>query len=166
MTTGRQCRNCLKIVHKKCEEKYCNKNICTISEDNNNSVDDMDSISNTNQTAGSRFTKKLAAVTAFSVLDSTARRSFRGFVNRNANQISTTTQSELSKNDEDNNSSLYTEKQGIHNLSNQASSILANAASTAYNKLLEFKTKRLALPTTLETRKPRSFSGLNTDFDI
>jgi len=158
MTTGRQCRNCLKTVHKKCEEKYSNKNICTISEDNNNSVDDIDSISNTNQTTGSRFTKTLAAVTAFSVLDSTARRSLRGFGNRNANQISTP--SELSKNDEDNNSSPYTEKQRIYNLSNQASSVIANAASTAYNKLLEFKTKRLALPPTLEPRKTRSFSGL------
>jgi hypothetical protein len=160
MTTGRQCRNCLKTVHKKCEEKYSNKHICTISEDNNNSVDDIDSISNTNQTTGSRFTKKLAAVTAFSVLESTARRSLRGFGNRNANQISTSTPSELSKNDEDNNSSPYTDKQLIYNLSNQASSVIANAASTAYNKLLEFKTKRLALPPTLEPRKTRSFSGL------
>ncbi|CAF4436748.1 unnamed protein product, partial [Adineta steineri] len=43
---------------------------------------------------------------------------------------------------------------GKRSVSNPSSSKLVNAASSAYNKLLDFKTKR----STLESKKPRSSS--------
>ena len=138
--------------------------MCTITVDNKNPIDDIKSIANTNQTHGYGFSTKSAAVAAFSMLDSSARRSFRGFANRNTNQTTNLTLSELSKNDEeDNNSSPYTENRRLSNPSIHASSTLVNAASIAYHKLLEFKTKRLPLSPTLEPRKTRSSSGSTVD---
>jgi len=209
MKSGRQCRDCLITIHRKCEEKFNAENICThepvhlksnqISSpsdddlknlvnielnDVNNTIpiittDSVDSIPiknnyelvsvvNNNRimatpTTAHRFSTKAAA--AFSVLDSTARRSFRAFGNKNINPItpslpaSISSASELSKSDESlsNSSISSTRKPSIINPPVQTSSKLANAASSAYSKLREFKSKRL--PITSETnpvRKTRS----------
>jgi hypothetical protein len=125
MKTGRQCANCLITVHKKCQEKFNNENIClhvpistksNIPEDETSmtSTDDIDAQTTTTD----RF--------------STARRTFRKLRNRNLNE---TSQPELSKNDD---SSPHTEKRQPV----QTSSKFVNAASSAYSKLREFKTKR------------------------
>lgn len=164
MKASRQCRNCLITVHKTCEEKYNKENICTNSVDKNNSTDEIDSMSNINQTKESYVSTKSST---FSVLDSPTLRSLRAFGNRYANQLATLTESESSKTDEDNNDSpVHTEKQHISNISIQTASKLVNAAAAAYNKLLELKSKRLHHSPTPELRKIRSLSGWSTDFYI
>ncbi|CAF2131775.1 unnamed protein product [Rotaria magnacalcarata] len=100
-------------------------------------------------TTAHRLSTKAAA--AFSVLDSTARRSFRAFGNRNLNSTTVSfgpnigTTSELSKSDESINdpSNIPTAKLSIVNSPIPASSKLANAASSAYSRFREFKSKRL-----------------------
>ncbi|CAF3220753.1 unnamed protein product [Rotaria socialis] len=100
-------------------------------------------------TTAHRLSTKAAA--AFSVLDSTARRSFRAFGNRNLNSTAVSfgpnigTTSELSKSDESINdpSNIPTAKVSIVNSPIHASSKLANAASSAYSRFREFKSKRL-----------------------
>ena len=99
-------------------------------------------------TTANRLQTKAAA--AFSVLDSTARRSFRAFGHKSSNQIaipSLSTTSELSKSDEslNNASPSPIKKSPITNPPPppvQTSSKLVNAASSAYSKLREFKSKR------------------------
>jgi hypothetical protein len=122
---------------------------------------------NNRVTTANRLSTKAAA--AFSVLDSTARRSFRAFGNKNFNQpittnsnLSLSTTSELSKSDESLNIPpiIPTKKPSISNPPVQTSSKLANAASSAYSKLREFKSKRL--PVTSETN-PIKKSRLPSD---
>jgi hypothetical protein len=171
MKAGRLCRNCSVTVHKKCEDKFNSENICTHEhvqpkstglEDDHSmiSTDDIDS-----QAPTYRFSTKAAATAAISAIDSTARRSFRGFVQKQNSQTSTFTLLELSKNDElDYNSSPSLEKRFISTPPIQKSSKIANAASSAYSKLREFKTRRAQVPSPLEARKPRSSSESSTDF--
>jgi len=214
MKSGRQCRDCLQTIHKKCEDKFISdttcphepiqaklvhisspsdedfKNIVNIElnmNSNNTPVitttDEIEAnllksnestpISTTNSnfqrsTAANRLHTKAAA--AFSVLDSTARRSFRAFGNKQANSPATTTLpsvssaaslspsisagSELSKSDESlHNSAVTSTKKTAANTPSpsQTSSKLANAASSAYSKLREFKSKRLPTTTTIAT---------------
>lgn len=161
MKVGRQCRNCCITVHKKCEDKFSKKNHCTheasrpkstISEDEISivSTDDIDSPTTTHNVS----TK----------LGSTARRSFRRFRNKNANQTSTLPRSELSKDDEsDNGSPSHSEKRLISNHPVQTSSKLVNAASSAYSKFREFKTRRSSAT---EAKKRRSQSDSSIDFEI
>jgi hypothetical protein len=207
MKYGRQCRDCLVTIHKKCEEKYNNDIICphepinvktipvslsseddlknivhiempdstpslpaTIDDIESNSMKNNDAllvIPNNNRTTANRLSTKAAA--AFSVLDSTARRSFRAFGNKNIHQPITTmtttnliqslsSTSELSKSDESLNNALMipTKKPTITNSPAQTSSKLANAASSAYSRLREFKSKRLpATPEINPIRKIR-----------
>ncbi|CAF3640251.1 unnamed protein product [Adineta steineri] len=229
MKSGRQCRDCLMTIHKKCEEKFSADTICThdpnhvkthpistTSDDDlknlvnieisdssipppNILMDNIESISikstpdiiltsnpnnnnrstlaattttpatptttpTTTTTAANRLSTKAAA--AFSALDSTARRSFRGaFGNKNSNQTTTnlvpslSATSELSKSDESLSSSspLPTKKPITTNVPVHAPSKIASAASSAYSKIREFKSKRL--PATQETnpvKKTRS----------
>ncbi|UJR28537.1 hypothetical protein I4U23_009773 [Adineta vaga] len=107
-------------------------------------------------TTANRISSKAAA--ALSAIDSTARRSFRGaFGNKNLNQPIATltpglsTTSELSKSDESLSSASPTtmKKLTVTNPPVHTSSKLANAASSAYSRLREFKSKRL--PATTET---------------
>jgi hypothetical protein len=142
MKTGRQCANCLITVHKKCQEKFNNENIClhvpistkSIIPEDETSMTSTDDIDAQTPTTTDRF--------------STARRTLRKLRNRNLNE---TFQPELSKNDEsDRNSSPHTEKRQ----SVQTSSKFVNAASSAYSKLREFKTKR----TTASELKQRRLS--------
>ncbi|CAF2649326.1 unnamed protein product [Rotaria sp. Silwood2] len=191
MKIGRQCRDCLITIHKKCEDKFNAESTCTHEpiqlkitqiptppdddtkglvniELNDASIvvtDDTDSTSiKTNNelvqnpvknqpttvlpTTAHRISTKAAA--AFSVLDSTARRSFRAFGNKNANPTITgvatnlPTTSELSKSDESlSNLSISSTGLSTMNPPMHTSSKLANAASSAYSKLREFKSKRL-----------------------
>ncbi|CAF2410288.1 unnamed protein product [Rotaria sp. Silwood2] len=174
--TGRQCRNCSMTIHKKCENKLNNEHTCTHesihlkskeSEDNHSiiSTDNIDSTSNMNQTTTTKSHSSLTteAAAAFSIFDSTSTRSFRTLINKNLNSIPTLI---LSNDQLDNNSSSYTEKQLVKNLPIPTSSKLINAASLAYSKLFEFRTKRIPLSLTLETKKKRSPSDLSTDFFI
>jgi hypothetical protein len=188
MKVGRQCRDCLVTIHKKCEDKYNTENICThepihlkLNPIASPSEDDLKSLVNieinnnipvvtsdeietvpvklndelvvNRTTTANRLQTKAAA--AFSVLDSTARRSFRAFGHKSSNQIATpplSTTSELSKSDEslNNASPSSTKKSPTTNPPPpppppppvQSSSKLVNAASSAYSKLREFKSKR------------------------
>ncbi|CAF3546872.1 unnamed protein product [Rotaria sordida] len=210
MKIGRQCRDCLITIHKKCEDKFNAETTCThepthlktnlistTPDDDNKGLvhielndasiavtDDTDPsliknnyelvqnpIHNRTTTAlpttvpptttlpTTAYRLSTKAVAAFSVLDSTARRSFRAFGNRNANPTTTTTSlvpdltetSELSKSDESLNTPSTTAptRPTILHHSIQTSSKLANAASSAYSKFREFKSKRL--PLTSET---------------
>jgi hypothetical protein len=214
MKVGRQCRDCLITIHKKCEDKFSAENICThepapakpnqlstYSDDDlktlvnieiNNDIpmittDEIETIPVKltddlvvpRTTTANRLSTKAAA--AFSVLDSTARRSFRAFGNKSSNQITTPTSldpslsstAELSKSDESLNNSLVppTKKSPTTNPPApipppvQTSSKLANAASSAYSKLREFKSKKT--PATSETnpvRKTRSPSDSSKVF--
>ncbi|CAF0999825.1 unnamed protein product [Adineta ricciae] len=119
------------------------------------------------------------AVAAFSVIDSTARRSIRGaFGNKNLNNPAASTSpslsatSELSKSDESlSNASTISGSSSIKISAAippaQTSSKLANAASSAYSRLREFKSRRLpaatvAAATTVETpptKKTSTSSG-------
>jgi hypothetical protein len=172
-------------------------NIEINNSDNNNNTppiittttaDDMDSISiksnyeyvsmpNNNRTittptTAHRLTTKAAA--AFSVLDSTARRSFRAFGHKHPNppaslSPSLSSTSELSKSDESlNNPTIIPTTSTIKgpipiNPPAQTSSKLATAASSAYSKLREFKSKRLPVSTDLipikKTRSPSDSSN-------
>lgn len=221
MKYGRQCRDCLATIHKKCEEKFNNDTTCTHEQnvfkynptsspsdddlknmvhielpDNvsiNSSVsspvsiptsipsitttaaattpaddvvegismksnDSTTSLPNLNRsTTANRISTKAAA--AFSVLDSTARRSFRAFGHKNANHPPANISPNLST-----TSDLSISDESIHNSTRKpsttttatttatqvhTSSKIANAASSAYSKFREFKSKRL--PITTET---------------
>lgn len=235
MKSGRQCRDCLITIHKKCEEKFNTETICThepvhlrTNQISSPSDDDLKNLVNieindvipvpptittdsiettpiknnyemvsmptnnrtiatptiiatppTTATTANRLSTKAAA--AFSALDSTARRSFRAFGNKNVNPTTTITTAptttsltpslssttELSKSDESlsNSSTISTKKPTITNPNVHTSSKLANAASSAYSKFREFKTKRL--PVTTETnpiKKTRSTSDSSEIF--
>jgi len=146
----------------------------TIDDIESNSIKNNDTllaIANNNRTTTTTTANRLStkAAAAFSVLDSTARRSFRAFGNKNINQPITTmtttnliqslsSTSELSKSDESLHNPLIisTKKPAITNSPVQTSSKLANAASSAYSKLREFKSRRLpAAPETNPIRKTR-----------
>jgi len=160
MKAGRQCRNCLITVHKKCEEKFNNENICThesihpkstISEDEN-SVLSTDEIDSQTTTKTKHISRKF---------DSTARRSFHGFRNKNMSQTLPSSLSETSKNDEsDNNSSPHTEKRLTSNQPIPTSSKLANVTSSAFSRFRDFKKRS----TTSEPKKRRSTSESSTNF--
>ncbi|CAF4910246.1 unnamed protein product [Rotaria sp. Silwood1] len=113
-------------------------------------------------TTAHRLSTKAAA--AFSVLDSTARRSFRAFGNKNANPTTNlaenlSTISDLSKSDESLASSLSNSTAGSTIITPHVhtSSKLANAASSAYSKLREFKSKRLSsTPENTSTKQTRA----------
>lgn len=110
-------------------------------------------------TTATRIQSKAAA--AFSALDSTARRSFRAFGNKNLQPpVSATsipnstsnlsTSSELSVSDESlqiSSPSLAKKATAASPPPVQTSSKLANVASSAYSKLREFKSKRTAAAT-------------------
>jgi hypothetical protein len=212
MKSGRQCRDCLVTIHKKCEEKFSIETLCTHEPIHSKSApiplpsvasdDDLKNIVNIEMpdntpnittpttddietnviknndlstsipinnrtTTANRLSTKAAA--AFSALDSTARRSFRGaFGNKHPNQPITTTTanlsptlsstSELSKSDESlhNPSIVPTKKPLTTNPPVHTSSKLANAASSAYSKFREFKSRRLpATPETNPVKKSR-----------
>ncbi|CAF1364920.1 unnamed protein product [Adineta ricciae] len=124
-----------------------------------------------------RLSTKAAA--AFSVIDSTARRSFRGaFGNKNLNHPaasispSLSATSELSKSDESLSNASTISGSSSTKISAaipavQTSSKLANAASSAYSRLREFKSRRLPAATaaaattveTLPTKKTSTSSG-------
>ena len=175
MKAGRLCRNCSVSVHKKCEEKYSNENICIPEPVQTKSAgieDDSITISNDDtdsRAVTNRYPTKAAAAAAaaFSKLDSTARRSFRGFGHKHNDQTPTITLSELSKVVEsDSNPSPSLQKRNISTPPPQTSSKLASAASSAYSKIREFKTRRLNASPTVEPRKSRSSSDLSTGFFI
>ena len=122
-----------------------------------------------------RLSTKAAA--AFSVLDSTARRSFRGaFGNKNLNHPgasispSLSATSELSKSDESLSNASTISGSSSTKISAatpavQASSKLAKAASSAYSRLRDFKSRRLpaatvAAATTVETPPTKKTSTL------
>lgn len=213
MKSGRQCRDCLQTIHRKCEDKFVSDTTCPhepiqaklvhisspsdedlksivnieLNTNNNNTpvittTDEIEanllksnestpiSTANSNfqrSTTANRLHTKAAA--AFSVLDSTARRSFRAFGNKQVNSPTTTlptvssaanlspnlsTGSELSKSDESlHNSAVTSTKKTTTNTPSpsQTSSKLANAASSAYSKLREFKSKRLPATATIAT---------------
>ena len=122
-------------------------------------------------TTANRIQSKAAA--AFSALDSTARRSFRAFGNKNlqpppplpsiSNSASNlSTSSDLSVSDESlqNLTSPTTTKKATAAPPVQTSSKLANVASSAYSKFREFKSKRL--PTPVESNSVRK-SRLSSD---
>ncbi|CAF1056013.1 unnamed protein product [Rotaria sordida] len=175
--TGRQCRNCSMIIHKKCEDKLNHEYTCThesidlkSNEFDNYSIistDNIDSISNINQTTTittSHFpaTKETTAVAAaaaaaFSISDLIPSLPFRSLRNKNFSSIPTVT---LSNEKLDNNSSSTTEQRLIKNPPIQSSWKLINAVSLAYSKLLALKTKRIHLELTFETKKKRSLSDL------
>jgi hypothetical protein len=136
---------------------------------------DLSSIPNTHHTntTSTRFSSKAAA--AFSAFDSTARRSFRAFGSRNTptGPIPNSTvaltptlipASELSKSDESlSNASIAsshsTRAMASPSPQTHASSKLASAASTAYSKLREFKSKRqLNTPSKSAAKKITSLS--------
>ena len=206
MKVGRQCRDCHKTIHRKCEEKFNAENFCThepvqpktnplstpteeelkslvhidiehgsadtslITTITTEEIDSMPVKNNfefvsmpvqprmTTPTTAHRLSTKAAA--AFSVLDSTARRSFRAFGHRNVNASTTLTTnlssaSDLSKSDESLHnpmpvpSTATATKPALHlTLPAPASSKLVNAASSAYSKLRELKTKRVAFSPT------------------
>ena len=144
MKTGRQCRHCSVIVHRKCEEKYTLTNPCThelvpsqlSTVEKKDSTDEHDLASKSDQTV--------------------TRRSFRGFVNKNTNRVSTADELDAMKSDPSENTSP--DKRSTPAPA-QTSSKLVNAASSAYTKLLEFRAKRSALSSTAEIRRPRASSG-------
>lgn len=210
MKSGRQCRDCLQTIHRKCEDKFTSETTCpheplqaklihilTPSDDDLKSIVNIELNTNNNNTpiitttdeieanllksnestpnllVNSNFQRSTTAnrlqtkaAAAFSVLDSTARRSFRAFGNKNTHSpaptISTasssanlspnlSTGSELSKSDESlHNATVTSTKKPTTNTPSpsQTSSKLANAASSAYSKLREFKSKRLPASTT------------------
>lgn len=203
MKYGRQCRDCLATIHKKCEEKYNIDTICThepspvkptptsaTSEDDIKNIvhiempentpaislpatidevegnpikhnDSSISLPNINRsTTATRLSTKAAA--ALSVLDSTARRSFRAFGHKNPNHLTTTTPTNLSPN-LSTASELSISDESLHNSTKkpsttttthvQTSSKIANVASSAYSKLRDFKSKRL--PNTSEVNPIR-----------
>ncbi|CAF1574677.1 unnamed protein product [Adineta steineri] len=154
MKSARQCRTCLVTVHKKCEYKYNRESICTQESirsksailEENQLIDDSDLTSNIDQTREKRsLTSSL--IDTHSPVDTLIRHSGRIFGNKSPNRPSTIPG--LLKHDEFDNSHT-----GKRSVSNPSSSKLVNAASSAYNKLLDFKTKR----STLESKKPRSSS--------
>ncbi|CAF0942922.1 unnamed protein product [Rotaria sordida] len=173
--TGRQCRNCSMIIHKKCEDKLNHEYICThesidlkSNEFDNYSIistDNIDSISNINQTTtittshfpATKETTAVAAAAAFSISDLIPSLPFRSLRNKNFSSIPTVT---LSNEKLDNNSSSTTEQRLIKNPPIQSSWKLINAVSLAYSKLLALKTKRIHLELTFETKKKRSLSDL------
>jgi hypothetical protein len=117
-------------------------------------------------TTTTAYTLSTKAAAAFSALDSTARRSFRAFGHRNPNQPTTVTPtnltptllstSELSKSDESlqDPSIVSTKKPTVP--TTHTSSKIAHAASSAYSKLREFKSKRLPVATEpIPIKKPR-----------
>ncbi len=152
MKTGRQCRDCLITVHKKCDVKFNQEHIClhepfvhtksTIAEDERSllSIDDVDS----------ENVKR----------DSLKRRSFRRFRKKNVDQTSDSRSLEVSKNDESDHS---VEKRQTTSNPSQRSSKIVSAASSAYSKFREFKTKRSSL---IESKKPRSLQDLGIDCEI
>ena len=117
-------------------------------------------------TTAHRITTKAAA--ALSVLDSTARRSFRAFGNKPVHPATSvtptlTSTSELSRSEESlTNTSLTlplsnpNKPSTVSNPPVHTSSKLANAASSAYSKLREFKTKRLPASSPISVPAPES----------
>jgi len=130
----------------------------------------------TTTTTANRLSTKAAA--AFSALDSTARKSFRAFGNKSSHQIApstlSTTTTELSKSDESLNNPIInsTKKTPTPNPSApphppvHTSSKIANAASSAYSKLREFKSKRLPATTTTTTSETSSINKTRSSSDI
>jgi len=121
MKARRQCRICLRTVHKKCEDKFNNETTCTrenirststVSEDETSilSTDSIDS-----RTSTPHLSRKL---------DPTVRQSFHRFGYRNVKSTSTSSVPEISRNDDsDNNSSSpHPEKRPIPNQPVQTSS--------------------------------------------
>jgi hypothetical protein len=117
----------------------------------------------TTTTTANRLHTKAAA--AFSALDSTARRSFRAFGHRHLNQQSPSPTTSLAPSLVS-TSELSTSDESLHNPSIKkppvtpspvpTSSKLVNAASSAYSKLRELKSKRLSVqPETNPVRKHR-----------
>lgn len=151
MKAGRQCRDCLITVHKKCEDKFNIENICThepvrpissISEDDNASLSTDDTDSRTTTTP--HLSK---------AVDSVVRRSFRGLRKKIVNQTSTTSLQEFPKSDDsDTNLSL-----------SQSSSKLVSAASLAYSRFRDFKNKRTSLN---DLRRTRIASDSSMYFEI
>ncbi len=146
MKTGRQCRDCLITVHQKCEVKFNPKNICTheptIVDDEKSllSIDDIDS-GNVKH-------------------ESLRHRSFRRFRKINVDQTSESPALELSKNEDSDHS---VEKRVTTSQPTHRSSKIVSAASSAYSKFREFKTKRSS---TSESKKSRLSQDLSIDFCV
>lgn len=128
-------------------------------------------------TTALRLSTKAAA--AISALDSTARRSFRAFGNKNTNQTAAaatvapnlSTTAELSKSDEtvNNPSSIPTTKTAaITTTTNppiSTSAKLANAASSAYSRFRDFRSKRMTTAADMNLmKKPRVTTGSSNIF--
>ena len=127
----------------------------------------------TTPTNAHRFSTKAAAALSV-VLDSTARRSFRSFGNKPVHPATNVTPtlsntSELSKSDESLSnistisSSSNPSKTSINsNPPAHTSSKLANAASSAYSKFREFKTKRLPTSAPIQVPSPETNAIIKT----
>lgn len=158
MKNGRQCRDCLMSVHKKCEKKFNLETICTHDRKRSKSLalDDDDFIISTDDIDARSSTPNLSRKP-----DSSVRESFRGFRNRLVRSSSKTSLPEFFKNDEsDTNASSQQQKPMTPN---QSSSKLVSVASSAYNKIRDFKSKRTSIT---DFRKSRILSDSGIFFFI
>ncbi|UJR20987.1 hypothetical protein I4U23_024089 [Adineta vaga] len=129
MKVGRQCRNCLATVHRKCEDKFSIINFCTHEHPRSR----LATIEN-DLTPSKDETK--------------ARRSFRAFANKTTYPTIGAISLESPRTEQ--LETFHTDKRLIS--TNQTSSKLVSVAASAYNKLIEFRAKRS------DVRKPRSSS--------
>ena len=158
MKAGRQCTHCSLAVHKKCEEKLPTEHLCT-PQSTSVEEDHLVASADLSTTVSPLGTRAAAAAAALSIIETTAIRSLRTLTNKNVQQLPTLTFSELTKAADQTArkpsgaTSPRADGQSPSHSSSQTSFKLVNAASSAYSRLFEPKSKRPPFSSPLERKK-------------
>jgi hypothetical protein len=156
MTAGRQCRHCSLGAHKRCEEKLTAEHICTPQ---STLLEDDPAVVSTDPLTALSPLANRAAAAALSVIETATIRSLRTLTSKNLKQLPTLSLSELMKTTDQTGSkpsgatSPGAEAPSPSHSSSQTSFKLANAASSAYSKLFEPKSRRTSAPVPSDRKK-------------